>query len=401
MAASEVRGSSGNQSSAAVAWPSVTNLGTAVYHDGAKQEWKLAIRPTTSVVWIGDSNSKRIKNVPIDWEVHSFQGARFPHVTELFRQLINRPALNTVIIAAGINHRDDGDDRCVGHLRELNSVVSFFDSVGIKTTIIGVSYPTTLKQSARAQVDRINQWLQSELPTAHYIAPLKSGEVTVIDDRYGIHYDADTVECIFRTAVAMYTDAASSSQRPQDNTIIAADSMGLQGYQGNQTLTNTLTIDTSVSMETEQADFEVVAKSNKRKVGDRTPPPDVDKRPRTNGGSEPHSPQTAQGKQSLVLYLKGIGFSISKMLREQPIVFRNVFESAYGSVDGEVRLCRSDCIQIKCKSVQQRDRILNERSLDGRAVDAGYRSEAWTANRPQTVTKRGHWPRRAAIYAVH
>ena len=162
---------------AAVASESVAvdkRLDVAVYHDGPKENWSLRLRPSTSVVWIGDSNSRRIRNVPIGWEVHAYSGARFSHIVQLLRQVVNNSLLKlkTVIIAAGINHRDDGDHRCVAQLRELHAVVNFLDNMGIHTTVIGVSYPTTLGESAQHQIDKVNKWLQDEVPTANYIAPL-------------------------------------------------------------------------------------------------------------------------------------------------------------------------------------------------------------------------------------
>ena len=85
----------------------------------------------------------------LGWEVHAYSGARFSHIVQLpvLRQVVNNSLLElkTVIIAAGINHRDDGDHRCVAQLRELHAVVNFLDNMGIHTTVIGVSYSVRTK----------------------------------------------------------------------------------------------------------------------------------------------------------------------------------------------------------------------------------------------------------------
>ena len=113
-------------------------------------------------------------------------------------------------------------------------------------------------------------------------------------------------------------------------------------------------------------EFSTVCRSKRKGVADAPDTAETPKRARKESGHPAeHKPAAAE---SLVVFIKGAGFSIRKMLTENPIAFRKLFVSEYGEADGAAQLCHEDCIRIKCRTAEQRNRLLTSHSFDGRSI---------------------------------
>jgi len=361
-----------------------TSSSVVVVHDGPKEKWSIQLQPGTTTLWIGDSNSRHIQKIPHGWQVHAFPGARFSHVSAIVSAILSsisdKSVLSRIVIAVGINHRDDGDHgKYMDDLYQLHNMLLRKENV--KAAINGISYPATLPGHQTKFVDQTNQWIQEAMKAAVYIPPLDCRNVNIRKgDPYGVHHDDVTVERVFRRAVSMIEGTNDLNRTAISGSI---------SLQGNETLTNALVVDlsgaddksedTSAQPETKErvetdmdtvpsmGEFtEVVGKNNKRKSGDKSPDHvGISKRVRKDGDPE----VSTQVQPSLVAYIKGVDFSIQSALKKDPIGFKKTFLSAYGEVDGEVRLCREDCIRLKCKSAAQLERLIKEQSLDGRRIN--------------------------------
>jgi hypothetical protein len=94
--------------------------------------WLRKIKKTTKVVLIGDSNLRNVTNIPPDWEVHGFPGAKMSHITGLLRQYEDEhqaageigSCFRTLVLSIGINDRRAPNLIVEQHLDDLLRVAT-------------------------------------------------------------------------------------------------------------------------------------------------------------------------------------------------------------------------------------------------------------------------------------
>jgi hypothetical protein len=182
--------------------PRRSSLNQAFIHYGAKKEhWSLTPRASTSYLWIGDSNSKQIVGIAADWEVHAFCGARLNHVADMLERM-KKPSqpteLEAIVVAVGINHRDDMEIKLDKDLERIKTAVARMDDV--KVYFVLPSYADNLDAQQKLIIVRIQTAMKK---AGVCVAPLDPTKVFILPtDRFRIHYDSKTSNKIFSGAVS-------------------------------------------------------------------------------------------------------------------------------------------------------------------------------------------------------
>jgi len=164
--------------------------GLIMHSSSSKKDWSIYPMQDVRVLVIGDSNLRDVISVPPLWEVHVLHGARIGHVIGACSRLsLDKPSnLETVVFQVGVNHREDTNPP-VQHLKIL---ARKFKAVGVRTAFVGVSYDSKLPGRQRIQLNELNLAAKDSFDI--YVPPLHPREVMIRrGDRYGIHYDTDTV----------------------------------------------------------------------------------------------------------------------------------------------------------------------------------------------------------------
>jgi hypothetical protein len=164
---------------------------------GNKEDWTItAEKAETSVILVGDSNLKKIRLVPDSWQINALPGAHLSHVRNVISKLTGRNKQFTIIIQAGINHRYSHDTAAEDDIRSMLFDVRRNPAVD-DVFFNGVSIPAGMCAAEADRLNNLNRFMETELGSDHYIAPLNQIDVrTEPTDRYGIHYDQDTIDHI-------------------------------------------------------------------------------------------------------------------------------------------------------------------------------------------------------------
>lgn len=169
---------------------------------GEKSEWRIETKKTDiSAIVIGDSNLQKVRTIPQYWQFDALPGAKFSHVADVVKHLSGRPKQFTLIIQAGINHRDtfgpaDEDDArsMLFEARRNPSVNEIFFN--------GVSIPADLGSDDADRLNNLNRFMKAELGVDHYIGPLRQLDVNIdVNDHQCIHYNQNTVDLITREII--------------------------------------------------------------------------------------------------------------------------------------------------------------------------------------------------------
>lgn len=181
-----------------------TDSGVRVFH-GPKESWTIEPSADTTTIVLGDSNLRRVPEIPDGWEVHSLSGAHFRHVAAAIRRLSGPPKKFNVVIQAGINHRDHVDDTTD---REIDSLVEQAQAHPAINGVfhIGVSATPTMSPMEANNVKRINGRFEYNLSAVRCSPPIPVDEVrTTPGDAHGIHYTEETsgkiIDCIQATII--------------------------------------------------------------------------------------------------------------------------------------------------------------------------------------------------------
>jgi hypothetical protein len=160
--------------------------------DGKKKnDWKLELLPSTKTIVIGDSNLRLVeeKDVPDDWQVYCFPGARFHHVAQLLETATLRD--KNVVVQVGINHRDEQVER---YKDNAELVYERIVGKGAHPVFVGISIPTTITGVPQLHLGELNYVMLSVYGKTNYVSSLPPGEAQVsMNDSFGIHYTAPTV----------------------------------------------------------------------------------------------------------------------------------------------------------------------------------------------------------------
>lgn len=176
-----------------------TGSGVKIF-GGPKDDWTIQPAADTHTIVVGDSNLRRIKQIPAGWEIHCLPGAKFPDVTKAIESLPAEPKDNlTVIVQAGINHRNNYSKTTEQELDRL--IHSLLVHSAVRRTIhIGISATPSMDFVNRAVLRKINDRFKHGLTAENCIEPLADDDVTTSStDMQGIHYSDDTTDKIFST----------------------------------------------------------------------------------------------------------------------------------------------------------------------------------------------------------
>lgn len=176
-------------------------------HRYAKENWNIEIvHPLTEILLIGDSNVGGMRHLPHNWEVHCFPGARLQHASKILTTLKHPKSLELVIVAMGINNRDDPDilvEKTVCQVKEVlnkGTYQYFFLEVAFnlgltkkqKDTIVHINrcFRTGTLKEGDTKPDNIDRFIPINfIPN---IDPL---------DRFGIHHDQLSLDNILGTMI--------------------------------------------------------------------------------------------------------------------------------------------------------------------------------------------------------
>jgi hypothetical protein len=177
-----------------------------VHENQLKSQWTLNFNKKTSTVVLGDSNVRCAPEVPPDWEIHSYPGARLAHVADILRplraQASTGPFLDRLIIAVGINDR--GASKPTHIFDEMKKAKSAAEKIARHVSFLGISLSRPddrlggLDAQERAKVQYINSTAARLFK--NYIKPLHENEVNIrTNDPQGLHHTPATVGKIIKS----------------------------------------------------------------------------------------------------------------------------------------------------------------------------------------------------------
>lgn len=155
-----------------------------------KQHWKLRMMDNVTTLIVTDSNFRHAEGlqIPVNWEIQVFPGAKIGHVTKLLDDATLRPSLRQIVVAVGINNRAWAWKSSAEYeIAKLNT--AFNRRRGIKHFFLGVS-AKDLDQRTMNNIRDLNQGARDRFQ-GRFIKPLPTDQVTVTAD--SIHYDVHTV----------------------------------------------------------------------------------------------------------------------------------------------------------------------------------------------------------------
>lgn len=174
----------------------ITEHGVHVYA-GQKRDWSITPQAEdTCVIVVGDSNLRKTRIIPQYWQVNSLPGANLCNIANGLSKLTGRPKQFTVIIQAGINHRATHDIHDEQHIITSLSEARRNSSIG-EIYFNGVSVPLGMETADADRLHRLNRFMEAQVGSEYFIPPLDQADVVVAaNDRFGIHYDQNTVDLI-------------------------------------------------------------------------------------------------------------------------------------------------------------------------------------------------------------
>ena len=169
---------------------------------GLKLQWTIQVKFNTRVLVISDSNFKRARRLPKDWQVEVYPGAALTHIDNLARlaQKQNSTRLEKVILSVGINDRDN--DWSGTTQKSANQIVrtinSFPSTCPCYFLEVGIPEHLDLGRTGRAKDNlvRLNSHILGKLAaTARFVPNIPSNTICT-DDVQNIHYDQNTMDRI-------------------------------------------------------------------------------------------------------------------------------------------------------------------------------------------------------------
>jgi hypothetical protein len=143
------------------------------------------------VLVVGDSQLQHLK-LPEQFQIESFRGAKYPHITDAVKDLELPDQVEDVVIAAGINDRDAVLEKetiptlntCIAALRRTNRRLHFLE----------VSIPNSFTELQRSRMEDLNKYARDRSQDWRYIGACPREKVTTGAD--GLHYGQTTLKII-------------------------------------------------------------------------------------------------------------------------------------------------------------------------------------------------------------
>lgn len=164
---------------------------------GDKDNWEVTPESSDiSVLVVGDSNLRKVRSIPPRWQVNALPGGDLCHLSDGLAKVAGKPKQYTVVLQAGINHRERFDDGDVDDIRSMLFEARRNPSID-RIYFNGVSIPPSLPVIETGNLEALNRFMKNELGEGYYIAPLDRTEVVIdSNDRFQIHYNQETVDKI-------------------------------------------------------------------------------------------------------------------------------------------------------------------------------------------------------------
>ena len=170
-------------------------------HPSGQWPARVTIHPDTHTLVIGDSNLRRMNDVPDGWQLEGFCGCKCHHLREFLTRVIEAPKirLRRVILSVGINNgcfrggRTDLQYK-KSAIEELIKAKSTLEDLhrGVEVFIPFVTFSRKLSTNEQYSIQDFNRLLeQTEELEPCLIRSLPESEVTTVPGQ-AIHYDERT-----------------------------------------------------------------------------------------------------------------------------------------------------------------------------------------------------------------
>lgn len=183
-------------------------------HAGLKNDWQ--VKPESSdicVLVVGDSNLKKVRLIPQYWQVNALPGGDLCDLTNGLDSLTGKNKQYTIVLQAGMNHRDNHDADDEADIRTMLFTARRNQSIN-EIFFNGVSIPAGMPEANAQRLDALNRFMEAEVGQDFYIAPLDRADVRIEpNDRWQIHYDQVTVDRISQNMIRQITGSDFQSNR--------------------------------------------------------------------------------------------------------------------------------------------------------------------------------------------
>jgi len=152
--------------------------------------YTIQFKAACRVLILGDSQMKNLQGLPRDFQVESFCGTRFRWLTEVLRKNQLPSSIKEIVLAAGINCRDDDLTRT---LPELTECLDELRKTGRKLHFLGVNIPKGFGKKLIDNLEDLNDYVQT-VKDVGFIERLPYNSVRTGLD--GLHYDNITLGLI-------------------------------------------------------------------------------------------------------------------------------------------------------------------------------------------------------------
>lgn len=163
-----------------------------------RPNWKVQLKSRDSrTLILGDSNLRKAEDLINkyfnDTEIHTFPGANLGDVPRLLDSIPENNKIKNLVLAFGINNRDDPADNLNTTLKNLKEASSLTRGL----TFVGISASPKLILGQKLTTQKINGFLKENF---NFIEPLPDTDITVNPmDFHQIHHSTETVERVLVT----------------------------------------------------------------------------------------------------------------------------------------------------------------------------------------------------------
>lgn len=152
---------------------------------------RIAIKPSCKVLVVGDSQLQNLK-LPDQFQIESFRGAAFPHLTEVIKTAELTDQVEDIILSAGVNHRDKNLEKEM--MPTLKTCISALRQTGKRIHFLEVSIPNSFTELQRSRMEALNEYIRGQGQDLSYIGSCPREKVTTLAD--GLHYGKSTLSII-------------------------------------------------------------------------------------------------------------------------------------------------------------------------------------------------------------
>jgi hypothetical protein len=173
-------------------------------HDNThnKGTWALNMKTDAKILVLGDSNLRKINNIPDHWEVHVYPGVRLGHLAKLIDKGHIRSSVTDVVIQVGINHRDCNFRSTTSP--ELDQLRGTLHKHRIRAHYVEISFNELVLPAYQVKnIQRLNETALRLFGIHRYIKALSPNQILIEPgDPYRTHHTRTTVDYIRDTIQA-------------------------------------------------------------------------------------------------------------------------------------------------------------------------------------------------------